>query len=167
MKIRITVLFLIAGLLFYSCNRQGSGTKDIIRTVYERFSESFGSVHIYSSDAAAGDEGWYDEGLVIAMLSEGKSMPEEMSECAEFSFLCTDGMAVCEVWAIECHTYAGARRVEGVFSARKKLLSSLEYENEGDAEAAGAATVCRSGRHVFFAACKNGGEVINYMISLI
>lgn len=134
----------------------------MIERVKEKYSESLGAVRLYHTEAEEGCEGYIDEGLIIALLGDGE-VPVEMQTVREYAFLCSAQVSLCEVWAVECRTYSGARDVYALFEKRKKLLSAPEYDNAADAEAAGGITLVREGKCVFFAVHKNGSEIVEYL----
>lgn len=154
-------------VLLCSCNEARSDTEGIIKAVSESFSDCLPSTLFYTSKTEEGEDGYFDPGLVGAMLGDDGSVPRQISGCAEISFLCSNTLSVCEVWAVECYTYEGAREVLSVFEKRKKLLSSIEFENEADAKASTCAQVTRRGRYVFFAACGKSEDVMSFMLSLL
>ena len=161
---KIISVCLCLPLLFCSCEKKQKSTYELVYDIKERFGLDI-SVSVYTSKVYEGEDGYFDPSLVGAMLGDGGEIPYEMLECSEFSFLCADGVSICEVWVAESHTSTGAREIFSVFEKRKKLLSMLEYENDSDREAADGAVVLRDGKRVYFAACKNSDEIVSYLCS--
>ena len=155
-------VFILLFCLLCSCSDKEVSSIERIAQARVRFSSSLGAVWVYHSDAIEGEEGYIDSGLVGVMLGDGER-PSEMSGVKRYSFLCSTGISLCEVWMLECYTYSAARDVYELFEKRKKLLTSPEYENERDNAAADGSALVREGKCVYFAVCENGDEVIGFL----
>lgn len=136
----------------------------MIERVKEKYSSSLGAVALYHTEAEEGTEGYIDVGLIAAMLGDGE-VPSEMQLVREYAFLCSAQVSLCEVWAVECRTYSGAREVYALFEKRKKLLTAPDYENEKDGAAAAGTVLVREGKYVFFAVNEQGDEIVEYLKS--
>ena len=157
-------IFAFITLLFLLCSCSGGEVSSIERIAEARvrFSSSLGAVRIYRSDAIEGEDGYIDGGLVGVMLGDGEC-PSEMSGVERYSFLCSTGISLCEVWMLECRTYSSARDVYELFEKRKKLLTSPEYEDERDKAAADGTTLVREGKYIYFAVCENATEIVRFL----
>ena len=159
---RIVALVLVCACALCSCGEREESARSMIDRVRGEYADVLGAVSVYYSDAEEGEAGHIDEGLIAAMLGEG-GVPAEMQNVEEYAFLCSAQIALCEVWAVRCRTYSGAREVYALFEKRKKLICGPDYEDPHDAGAAAGATLMRLGRFVFFAVNEKGAEIVELL----
>ena len=163
---RIVALVLVCACVLCSCEKVSESPQEIIERVRGKYADSLGAVSLYYSGAEEGQDGYIDEGLIIALLGDG-GMPEEMMAVERYAFLCSARISLGEVWAVECYTYTGAREVYALFEKRRKLLCGPDYEDHGDADAAAGTALVREGKRVFFAVNAAGAEIVEYMIGVV